>query len=329
MIVVYLRSQRSLRQRAAVAVQLPPAPHWARLEKGSQIPKAMECLEIHPSKKNQKRLSLIHSLILPSADERFFPTCVLSLSCQAVTRSASSQTTHDSIVFMPPFSRTTPTDGHYIRNLPLMNCCGYFDSDGDWHFIADLTAGKDLVTSRGWTAPDDELVRSRHEKPSSLIWGLKKSRSVISRELGGEVAANILSPISPSPKMVFICEKDEGAVLTIQNPVLRHRVCDESATLKWVKENRVKILRRHRKIVEQHGIWVVSKTYTTTRSGVVVMFSNSSTVEIGIGAAVPGMVTLTPLSSWTSGKGDLATEVYDDSNGVVVFMSGVYFSKSD
>lgn len=159
------------------------------------------------------------------------------------------------------------------------------------------------------------------------IWGPKKSRSVISRELGGEVAANILSPISPSPKMVFICEKDEGAVLTIQNPVLRHRVCDESATLKWVKENRVEMLRRHRKIVEQHGIWVVNKTYTTTRSGVVVMFSNSSTVEIGIGAAAPGMVTLTPLSSWTSGKGDLATEVHDDSNGVVVFMSGVYFSK--
>ncbi|KAK4653324.1 hypothetical protein QC762_512280 [Podospora pseudocomata] len=119
--------------------------------------------------------------------------------------------------------------------------------------------------------------------------------------------------------MVFICEKDEGAVLTIQNPVLRHRVCDESAALKWVKENRVEMLRRHRKIVEQHGIWVVNKTYTTTRSGVVVMFSNSSTVEIGIGAAVPGMVTLTPLSSWTSGKGDPATEVHDDSNGVVVF----------
>ncbi|KAK4642132.1 hypothetical protein QC761_512280 [Podospora bellae-mahoneyi] len=200
-------------------------------------------------------------------------------------------------------------------------CCGYFDSDGDWHYIVELTAGKDLVTSRGWTAPDDEF------KPSSLIWGPKKSRSVISHELGGEVAANISSPISPSPKMVFICEKDEGAVLTIQNPVLRHRIYDESATLKWVKENRVGMLRRHRKIVEQHGVWVVNKTYTTARSGVVVMFSNSSTVEIGIGAAVPGMVTLTPLSSWTSGKGDLATEVHDDSNGVVVFMSGIYFSK--
>lgn len=33
------------------------------------------------------------------------------------------------------------------------------------------------------------------------------------------------------------------------------------------------------------------------------------------------------VESWTSGKGDLATEVHDDSNGVVVFMSGVYFSE--
>lgn len=129
--------------------------------------------------------------------------------------------------------------------------------------------------------------------------------------------------------MIFTCEKDEGAVLTIQNPVSRHHVGDDSATLKWMKENRAEMLKRYRKIVERHGIWIINKTYTTTRSGVAVMLSKSSTVEIGIGAAVPGLVTLTPLSSWSSVKGDLAAEVHEDDGGggVVVFMSGVYFSK--
>jgi hypothetical protein len=127
--------------------------------------------------------------------------------------------------------------------------------------------------------------------------------------------------------MSFTCETDEGAVLTTQNPVLRHRVGDESAVVRWIKANRAEILRRHKQIAERHGIWVVSKTYTTTRSGVAVMFSKSSTVEIGIGAAVPGVVTLTPSSSWSSSKGDLAAEIHDHSDGVVVFMSGIYFSK--
>lgn len=62
-------------------------------------------------------------------------------------------------------------------------------------------------------------------------------------------------------------------------------------------------------------------------SGVVVMFFNFFIVEIGIGVVVLGMVILILLSLWIFGKGDFVIEVYDDSNGVVVFMSGVYFFK--
>ena len=127
--------------------------------------------------------------------------------------------------------------------------------------------------------------------------------------------------------MMFTCEKDEGAVLTVQNPVSRHLVPDESATLEWMKENRAAMLKRYRRVVETHGIWILNKTYTTTRSGVAVMLSKSSAVEIGLGASVPGLATLMPSSAWGSARGDLAAEVHEDDGGVVVFVSGVYFSK--
>ncbi|KAK4142188.1 uncharacterized protein C8A04DRAFT_30144 [Dichotomopilus funicola] len=207
-------------------------------------------------------------------------------------------------------------------------CCGYFDSDGDWRLLLDLTIDQDSLTKEGWIAPGPgDQIKTGDEKPMRLTWGPKKSKSVVSRQIGGELAVNVASPISPSVTLSFTCESDEGAVLTTQNPVLRHRVGNESAVVRWMKANRAEMLRRHKEIAERHGIWVVSKTYTTTRSGVAVMSSKSSAVEIGIGATVPGVVTLTPSSSWSSSKGDLAAEIHDHSEGVVVFMSGVYFCK--
>lgn len=138
----------------------------------------MECLETHPSKKNSKKnfVDQFTNLTL-SADERF-----LSYLCSVPFLSGGEK-----VSIMPNNSRLDRVYARLLQDHPYgwtlykkfttdelyPGCCGYFDSDGDWHFIADLTAGKDLVTSRGWTAPDDEIVRSRHEKSSSLIWGPK------------------------------------------------------------------------------------------------------------------------------------------------------------
>ncbi|KAK2834892.1 hypothetical protein FQN49_006809 [Arthroderma sp. PD_2] len=151
----------------------------------------------------------------------------------------------------------------------------------------------------------------RIEKPGTLSWGPKKSKAVTSRQIGGEVGASLgMTPVEPS------------------NPVLKHRIGDESVALQWMKDNTSQILQQYRPIVEKYGIWLVSKTYTSRRCAVAIMSSKSSAVEIGVGVDVPGLVTLTPSSTWQSSYGDLATEIHNDDQGVVAFVSGVYFSKT-
>ncbi|KAL6412602.1 hypothetical protein AUP68_03806 [Ilyonectria robusta] len=206
-------------------------------------------------------------------------------------------------------------------------CCGYFDTDGDWHTLVDLTSSDEDLTQKGWKSPSDSF-KSRDEEPQTLIWGPKTSKTVVSRQLGGEVGAPlVMAPIEPSVNMSFTCEGNEGAVLTTESPVLRYRIGDESAARQWVTDNEPEILRQYKPIVERHGIWVVTKTYTSRRCGVAVMSSKSSKVEISIGVSAPGLFSLEPTSSWKSSNEHLAHEIHDDDKGVVVFISGIYFAK--
>lgn len=59
--------------------------------------------------------------------------------------------------------------------------CGYFDTDGDWNILVDLTSPDDLVR-QGWRAPDDPITRS--ESPELLVWGPKNSTSVRNHRIG-------------------------------------------------------------------------------------------------------------------------------------------------
>lgn len=127
--------------------------------------------------------------------------------------------------------------------------------------------------------------------------------------------------------MSFECESEEGAVLTTESPVRQHRIGDESSALQWMADNTTEMLRRHKEVIKRHGIWIVTKTYSTRRSAVAVMTSKSSTVEIGLGADVQGLLTLTPTSLWSNSRGSSCMELHEDENGVVVFISGIYFSQ--
>ncbi|KAI5458932.1 hypothetical protein BGZ63DRAFT_426245 [Mariannaea sp. PMI_226] len=213
-----------------------------------------------------------------------------------------------------------------VKNL-RPGAFGYFDADGDWHTLANLSGNQQDLVKLGLNIPD-EPVKSSSQTPETLIWGPKSSTSVISREVGGEVGAPVVAaPIEASIKLSFQCGSDEGAVLVTQSPVLKHQIEDESAAVQWVEDNTADILKKHKAIIERHGIWVVTKTYTTQQCAVAVMSSKSSAVEIGIAANVPGVLTLSPSGKWSSSTGDAAFEIHQDEEGVVTFISGVYFSK--
>lgn len=50
-------------------------------------------------------------------------------------------------------------------------------------------------------------------------------------------------------------------------------------------------------------------------------------MEISLGVDVQGLLTLTPSSSWSTDGGNCCIELHEDEDGVVVFISGFYFSR--
>lgn len=64
--------------------------------------------------------------------------------------------------------------------------CGYFDSEGDWKSIIDLSSEQDFV-SQGWTIPSDRLFDGK--EPESATWGPKTSNSVQRFSIGGTARA--------------------------------------------------------------------------------------------------------------------------------------------
>lgn len=142
------------------------------------------------------------------------------------------------------------------------------------------------------------------------------------------VLSVVVAPVEADVTLSFENEQDHGAVLATESPVLRHRIENEAAALQWMTDNTAEMLSRHQPIIKRHGVWVVTKTYTTRRCAVAIMTSKSSTVEIGLGANIQGLLALTPTSSWTVSKGDQCTEMHEDEEGVVVFLSGIYCCQS-
>ncbi|KAK5997434.1 hypothetical protein PT974_02790 [Cladobotryum mycophilum] len=203
--------------------------------------------------------------------------------------------------------------------------CGYFDPDGDWHMLLDLT-DPDNLDDHGWTIPGDGIHVT--ESPESMTWGPKTSLSVQSHGAGGAAGATVAAvPIKASVRMSFESKNDVGAVLTTESPVWKHQMGHESSAVQWMANNTPEVIRRYRSIIKRHGIWIVTKTYSTRRCGIAIMTGKSSTVEIGLEAGVQGVSTLAPKSSWSRSTGSSCMELHEDEDGVVVFISGIYFSQ--
>ncbi|EHK47297.1 hypothetical protein TRIATDRAFT_217898 [Trichoderma atroviride IMI 206040] len=202
--------------------------------------------------------------------------------------------------------------------------CGYFDLEGDWKSIIDLSSEQDLI-SQGWKIPDDEIFDNNG--PGSATWGPKTSSSVQSCSIGGTVKAdNTVASLKTSITVSYKSNSSQGAVLFTESPILRHQIGSEASALQWMSENSSEMMRRHKQIIKDRGVWIVTKIYSTRRCAIAIMTGRSSSVEINLDNS-QGLLTLAPSSAWTNSSGSSCTELHEDENRVVVFISGIYFSK--
>jgi hypothetical protein len=128
----------------------------------------------------------------------------------------------------------------------------------------------------------------------------------------------------------FVSESNSGAVLVTSGNVKSHSLNNGGANtaLMWMSENSEEILRLHSRALKEHGIWIVTRTHTSTNCGLAFMQSKSASVEIGLTASAQNAMTISPAARWGVATKGSETELYDDNRGRVVFMSGIYFTKS-
>ncbi|KAI1492281.1 hypothetical protein F5X96DRAFT_627545 [Biscogniauxia mediterranea] len=174
---------------------------------------------------------------------------------------------------------------------------GYFDSEGDWKALKI----------------QNHILDADSREPEPLTWGPKSSESVVSRQIGGSIGTPVMVvPVEASLKLSVQCKSDEGAIMVTQNPVLKHQIDDEETVVEWVKSNKTMLIKGYKSIIDKHGIWVITKTYTSHRCAVAVMSSKSSSVELGISADIPGIFTLTPTSEWLSSSTNSSSEIHEE-----------------
>lgn len=221
------------------------------------------------------------------------------------------------------------------KEFPL-GACGYFDGDGDWKRLMDLGNPGELAANN--LTPFNTMALVDVFKDTD-IWGAKESSHARQVEVGGTVGSTVVAvPVELSVTIKFRNDGEEAAVVMVENPVHFSMVRDDEPLVEWMNANSEEMLRRHRRIVVDHGLWIVTKKWVGRQSVPVVLQSKGATVEFGVSASASGLVELSPSVSVSNSSVDKSTDVHLDADadaegmnmgkaGVVVFFSGVYFGK--
>ncbi|KAH6628482.1 hypothetical protein F5144DRAFT_579160 [Chaetomium tenue] len=149
------------------------------------------------------------------------------------------------------------------------------------------------------------------------------------------------APATASATLKFETQTENGCVLVTEAPVIGRQVAVDTATqvISWIRQNTKTLVREdmYRKQATDHGLWVITKTYTTRRCAIAMMMAESSSVEIGLSLSAEGLFVLDPGVTWGNISSGSSTDVHsgdegsegdvDQTSEVVVFISGIFFKR--
>lgn len=117
----------------------------------------------------------------------------------------------------------------------------------------------------------------------------------------------------------FKCNSNQGAILTIADPVTRNQLGNTLSALQQMADNTSKIMHQHKDIVKRHGIWIITKAYSTRSCAITIITSKSSSISITLNN-ICGILALMPNSAWSGSSGSSCTKIHKDVDGVVVLL---------
>jgi hypothetical protein len=175
---------------------------------------------------------------------------------------------------------------------------GYFDSNGSWNPIVDLSSPEDLA-ELGYTPVAERLKRAPSEK--SIQWGPKISSKTKAQKLGlkAAVSAAVATaiPADIGAWYRFTAQEGGGAVLLTKAPLRHEKYYYESPFKGWLRDNATLLLEKRKEILE-YGLWIVTSTWSTEECAINVWSEAEHGVGVGFKSSAVGFGEVAPSGDW-------------------------------
>ena len=201
-------------------------------------------------------------------------------------------------------------------------CAGYFDRNGDWTLIANLSS------SPAATHPDYSPLAYAPRKTTELEieWQPKTSLGVTAVSLDTSVETPNNVPGGADAHVKYASRSNFGAVLMTLRPVALHAYNDERLFLAWLAANRAALYAHHGPELKKYGLWVVTRTHRAPGCSINAWMKASQSTLVSLKAKAAMMGEL--------GQGlGLQDQVFDKDwchyrarkgeDGVVLFLDGI------
>lgn len=166
---------------------------------------------------------------------------------------------------------------------------GYFDANGNWNHITDLSNPAVLEADQ-YTAPPEPL----HLAPpdTHIEWGPKASRNIhahhTSLKAGIDPALATVLPADLSAHFTYSNSTAGGALLLTTPPITRQRYYHETPFKRWVQDNAASLIHRREEIAT-YGLWIVCSTHATRDCAIHLWDEKSRKVDVGFDVGVDGV----------------------------------------
>lgn len=230
------------------------------------------------------------------------------------------------------YMRNHPYGTAVYRPLPYREfhpgSVGYFDTNGDWNHITDLSSPESLQADQ-YSPPREALQLATPD--NRIEWGPKASRNIHARhtalKAGVSPAVATVLPTDVSAHFTYSNATAGGALLLTTPPITRQRYYYETPFKRWVHDNAETLLRRREEITT-YGLWIVCSTYATRDCAIHLWDERSREVDVGFDLGLDGVGELGPAGGWKLGSAQGGWERYSSDEtdaGRVVFFGGLFF----
>lgn len=183
---------------------------------------------------------------------------------------------------------------------------GYFNDDGDWNPIIDLSqCSQPSFTQSVFTAslalPDDLPAMAI---PEEHTWGPKLGNTTRVRQidLTAGISQSALLAAAGVPLSLGSCYRFEnkdstGAVLITGAPIKHERFYHATPFKRWVASNAKQLL-TERAELKDHALWVITSIWTAEEAAVNCWRERHRAVDVGFNVGFVEIGELAPKGSW-------------------------------